>query len=231
MGSNRNLVPRTCRGSTIVLATASILPAGFAAGNAAFPPGVLPFKITCSDLVGASASASPPARASFVKSAAQLPNRHQAHPQVYTTSTGGPLGQAAHIMDGQAAQAGCTPQDVLTPDLWILVWQWLPEESDQHSFAATCRCARRSCRSAATSRGGHGTLLSQAILSSPCFVRGWCGSACKSPTAWFAALMLAPWQQGDAHPHGTAARHRRPPHAANRGTLPATCMRRPHCGL
>ena len=46
-------------------------------------------------------------------------------------------------MDGHAAEAGCTPQDMLTPDLWILAWQSLPEESDQQSFAATCRYVRK----------------------------------------------------------------------------------------
>ena len=38
-------------------------------------------------------------------------------------------------MDGDA------PLDVLTPDLWILVWQHLPSESDKGNFAATCRYA------------------------------------------------------------------------------------------
>ena len=39
------------------------------------------------------------------------------------------------------AQAGDAPLDVLTPDLWILVWQQLAEESDKGNFAATCRYA------------------------------------------------------------------------------------------
>ena len=47
------------------------------------------------------------------------------------------------VVDG--AQAGDAPQDDLTPDLWVLVWQWLSEEGDKRNFAATCRCARRRC--------------------------------------------------------------------------------------
>ena len=42
------------------------------------------------------------------------------------------------VVDG-AAQAGDAPQYDLTPDLWGLVWQWLPEEGDKRNFAATCR--------------------------------------------------------------------------------------------
>ena len=41
-------------------------------------------------------------------------------------------------MDG-AARAGDAPLDVLPPELWIVVWQRLLEESDKGNLAATCR--------------------------------------------------------------------------------------------
>ena len=43
-------------------------------------------------------------------------------------------------MDGAAQAGDVAPQYELTPDLWSLVWQRMPEERDKENFSATCRC-------------------------------------------------------------------------------------------
>ena len=106
-----------------------------------------------------------------------------------------------YSMDGHAHAEQCTPQDMLIPDLWISVWQRLPEESDQHSFAATCRYACNawwhcSCCSAS---GGHAQVHVQRSLAKaagfmfypckPVHVRRHTAAppACMPPPPWFAA--------------------------------------------
>ena len=44
--------------------------------------------------------------------------------------------------EAQAGGTADTPQDVMTPDLWSLVWQMLPDEEAKRHFAATCRYYR-----------------------------------------------------------------------------------------
>ena len=48
------------------------------------------------------------------------------------------------IMDGDRTGSHAS-LDIMIPDLWSVVWQRLPEESDKWNFAATCRCARAGC--------------------------------------------------------------------------------------